>query len=414
MDRHSPQSRSLRADAERTGTRLAETLTALLGSLPRPTQGPQALADRLGITVVTASRLLRSIAEADPLAVIQKVPGAVPLRRMIDAVNEAGGDSLRVQAAREVVDEFEELIRSHAGHRSAFSAMLSDWLPQGRREFEVRRRQAAYKAVSELKGVSCGLDLATIVVHPSELEGFLDILSIQGSLGIDRIRPDAVVQFGTRAAVAHSKSKSPEGEALRNPTNLQGEPAFDGIHSVRLDEFCSKTPAPIVAKRFGDDIQYTLGQTGFGPESSVDLVIAQVTRSAMAHVDLEEVELPPYFFQVPAAPSRAMLFDLLLHRDVFAAGHPKLDVFDTSTRGPARPGREDREVDLMRVSEEIEDLSSRPSRLRFSNYPRYQELLAHSMKALDWDPEAFRAYRLHMAYPLHGTQMCMGIYPQDR
>ena len=82
-------------------------------------------------------------------------------------------------------------------------------------------------------------------------------------------------------------------------------------------------------------------------------------------------------------------------------------------RGTPR-GRAEREVDLMRVSEEIEDLGFRPSRLRFSGYPRYQELLAHSLKTIDWDPEEFRAYRLHMAYPLHGTQMCMGIYPAGR
>ena len=405
----------LREQVEAAGIALAESYSALLGSLPGRPSGPQALADLLGINVVTASRLLRAIDLADPVAVIEQIPGTVPLRRTLAAAIAQGAGKDRVKSAEKAVDAFEKLIRKNAGHRSSLNAMLTDWLPQGRREFETRRRQAAYKAISELKGVSCDLDLATIILHPSAEAGTIDLLSIQGTFGLDRIRPDSVVQFGTlRAPASESQGAlSAELKAEPRPQTLDGDPANDGLHSVRLDQFCSCAPAPIVTHRFGRDIQYLLGQTGFGPDSSVDFVIAEVNRGEIRFADAEAAQdselKPPYFFQMPAAPSKAMLFDLLIHRDLFPDFEPELLVYDTSIRGPARAGAPERDVDLMRTSDAIEVIGYRPSRLRFSGFPRYRELLDYAFDHLSWNADDFRAYRLQMSYPLHGTQACMAL-----
>lgn len=401
----------LREEVEVAGTALAEAYSALLGSIPGRQAGPQALSNLLGITVVTASRLLRAIDQANPIAVIEQIPGAIPLRRTLAAAAEKGAPKERVRKAELAVDGFEELIRKNAGHRSGLNAMLTDWLPQSRREFELRRRQAAFKAISELRGVSCELDLATLVLHPSQEDGLIDLLSIQGSFGLDRIRPDSTVQFGTVRAPGEDQESllAKRGGGQPTPRTLDGQPASDGFHSVRLDEFCSLAPAPLEAQRHGMDIQYTLGHTGFGPESSVDLVMAEVNLGELRHVELDDSKSRPYFFQIPAAPSRAMLFDLLIHRDLYPDSEPELLIYDTSINGPAKAGAPERAIDLMRHSEQLEFLDYRPSRLRFSGFPRYLELLDYSLSKLGWDAESFRAYRLHMTYPLHATQACMAI-----
>lgn len=401
----------LRGQVEEAGNILAESFSALLGTLPGRLSGPQALANQLGITVVTASRLLRAIDQKDPIAVAEQIPGTVPLRKIIASALKNGASKERGKKAGKAVDLFEELIRKNAGHRSSLNAMLTDWLPQSRREFEIRRRQAAFKAISELKGISCELDLATIVLNPSEKEGHLDLLSLQGIFGVDRIRPDSIAQFGTMRTQAKSKQGKLETKNLPSPRTLDDEPAYDGLHSVRLDEFCSSTPAPIETQQFGNDIQYTLGQTGFGPDSSVDLVMAELNRSELKHANPIDPAACPYFFQIPAAPARAMVFDLLIHEDLYQHGEPHMMVYDTSTRGPARAGAPEREVDRVRVTEEIEVLGMRPSNRRFSGFPRYLELLDHALGKLGWNPDAFRAYRVHMNYPLHATQVSMVIRP---
>ena len=389
----------LRAEVEETGAELALTLSAVLGSLPGRPSGPQALADLLGINVVTASRLKRALDRTNPIEVIDGLPGTVPLRRTVEASRKHGVTKQRINAAMRAIDSFEDLIRTHAGHRSNLDAMLLDWLPQGRREFETRRRQSAYKALSELRGVSCDLDLSATIVHPSEEAGHVDLLSIQGSIGIDRIRPDAIVQFGTRRI-------SDTDPDRRKPTNLDGESANDGFHSVRLDEFCT-TPAPIEANRFGEDVQYTLGSTGFGPSSTVDFVIAEVNRAELKVPPLSPIA--PYFYQIVTTPSKEMVFDLLLHEECYPNFQPQLLVYDTSARGPAHARRPDRDVDLLKVSETVEDLGKSPASRRFQAFPRYVELLDHALTKLGWTPEEFRCYRVRISYPLHGTQVCMAL-----
>jgi len=411
-----PAGSDLRRSVELVGNRLAESLTALLGSLPVRPKGPQALGEHLGITTVTASRLLRAIGVTDPVAVVQQIPGVVPLRRIVKATVEQGASAERAKAAGDAITAFEALIRDNAGHRSSLNAMLSDWLPQSRREFEVRRRQAAYKAISELKGVSCELDLATIVLHPSQEEGRVDLLSIQGTFGLDRIRPDSTVHLGTLRRTQHHRPKQPLQNAdgpARGPRTLDGDLAVDGMHSVRLDQFCSASPAPLEARIIEEDVQYTLGATGFGPRSSVDLVIAEVNPGELENeFDLTKRNAP-YFFQIPATSSRMMVFDLLVHEEVYKGCQPQLMVYDTGHRGPAPAGSAQREIDRINVTETLEDLGTEPSRRRFAGFPRYLELLDHAFNKLGWDPSRFRAYRVQMSYPLHGMQVSMSLRPQD-
>ena len=402
--------RDFRQQVDRVGNSLAESFTALLGSLTGRQKGPQALGEYLGITTVTASRLLRAVDLTDPVAVVQQIPGTVPLRRIIEAAAQRGAPEDRRATAERAVAAFEELIREHAGHRSGLSAMLTDWLPQGRREFEIRRRQAAYKAISELKGVSSELDLSTIVLHPSREEGRVDLLSIQGIFGLDRIRPDAVVHLGTMRRTNAHRVKEPLQEsdgAPRGPLTLDGDPSVDGLHSVRLDQFCSASPAPLETRVIGEDVQYTLGQTGFGPRSTVDLVIAEVNPGELLDEDHLRGANPPYFFHIPAAPTRSMVFDVLVHEEVYPGLAGELIVFDTGHRGPASPHQTERDVDRMRVSETLEDLGASPARRRLSGFPGYGELLEHAFDKLGWDPTRFRGFRVQVSYPLHGTQTCI-------
>ncbi|MCB9916667.1 MAG: hypothetical protein H6828_16200 [Planctomycetes bacterium] len=395
----------LRREVREVGTQLAQTFGSLLGSLEGRPRRPRTLADALGITTVTASRLLRAVALADPVAVVLQIPGTVPLRRVLDAAEAAGGAPELVERGREAVARFEQLVRGYAGDRSSLDAMLSDWLPGVRREFEVRRRQAVYKSLSELKGLSSELELATIAVHPSQLEQSFDLLSIMGIFGLDRLRPDTPFHLGTLRDV--SGQRTAKGEPRRGPHTLDGEPALEGYASVRLDEFCHATPAPLRVRQIGEFMQYSLGETGLGPDSSVDLVVA----------DLNVGEVPnhpgalrtPTYYHIPSAPAQELLFDLLLHRDVYPGHDPALLVYDTTVRGPARGQEPTRDLDLMSVSESIEFLGDDPARRRFAGYPRYLELLDHAFGKLGWKPEDFRAYRFHMSYPLCGTQVCMSF-----
>ncbi len=411
-----PGTPDLRAQVEVIGTRLAESFGSLIGSIGCQGKGPRALATTLGITPVTASRLLRSVGERNPFQVVQHIPGTVPLRRTVDAMEAMGAPADMAEATRTVVGQFEALIRENAGHRSSFNAMLLDWLPQGRREFEIRRRQSVYKALCELRGIHCEVDFAVIALHPSKVQGRLDLLSIQGMLGLDRLRPDASIHVGTQrhySTCTPETAESLRGGAPQGPFTLDGEPAVNGLDSARLDEFCQAAPAPLDAKRFGDNVQYTLGPTGSGPSSKVDLVLAEFNPAELGDSIGSTGSRAPYYYHLPAVPTRVTLFDLIVHKDVYLGHSPELFIYDTAVRGPSVVGDPESEIDRQQVFEELEHLGFELPKRRFPGYPRYAELLDHAFGKLGWHAADFQVHRIEMDYPLHATQIAMG-FPLDK
>ena len=406
-----PQAGSdIRRRVERLGTALAERLGVVLSEIPGRGAGPQMLANVLGITVATASRVLKALSQDRAVAVIQLMPGPKPLMQLVASAQERGVSQATADAARETIQSFDELIRTEAGDRSALKAMLSAWLPDERRDFEAARRQSIFKAMCELDGVSCELDLCAMILKPGESGASLDLINVKALLGIDRIRPDAVVKLSTQA-LKHTETPGRPLEPIssRHPETLDGEPTVDGFHSVRLDEYCSARPAPLVAEEFGQHIQYSLGPTGFGPASTVDLVVAEVNRGEIPHRKPEAGWLRPYFFQIPEMAVRTMVFDLMLHEDVYPGCSIELLGFDTNGRGPASVNDETRHLDRRQIHEEIGHLGTGLQRMRLLEFPRYTELLRETMGKLGCDAEEFRTVRVRIPFPLMGTQVTLAL-----
>lgn len=398
-----PPGSELRQRVEALGTSLADRLGVVLDGIPGRPVGPQRLGEALGQTTVTASRLLKALSQTDPIAVVQLLPGPNPLRKIVDAAREIGAPAGDCDAALTSVEAFDRLIRDEAGDRGALKAMLSAWLPEERREFEAQRRQTIFKALTELDGVSCDLGVDALIIHPSEDEGRLDIVNIKCLLGIDRIRPDATVKLGTRRLVSDSDEERP-----RLPLTLDGETATDGLHTVRLDGFCAAPPAPFAAREFGSSVQYSLGPTGFGRGSKVDLVMGELNRAELEQ-DRPTSTHTPYFFAIPEMATRKLVFDVLLHRDVYAGSTPELIAYDTTAMGPARPGDPARDLDRRSFPEPLQALGEGTRRLRILEFARYGALLDHAFETLGWDKDAFRVYRVAVPYPLISSQLTIAF-----
>ncbi|MFT7680245.1 MAG: hypothetical protein ACI8QC_004251, partial [Planctomycetota bacterium] len=400
-----------RPRVERLGSALADNLTLVLSQLPRRPVGPQILASTLSITLASASRLLKALAQTDPVATLQIIPGPNPLRDILSSSLACGADPDAVKLAAATVDEFDSLIRDEAGDRGSLKAMLSAWLPGERGEFEARKRQTIFKAMCELDGVSSELELSSMLLHPGSDPGFIDIVNIKCLLGIDRMRPDAAVTLGTARLVTKLDGDTKTSETLerpRLPTALDGTPALGGLDAVRLDEFCDAPPAPLEAVRFGTHIQYSLGPTGFGPSSKVDLVIVEVNLNEIPVRDADPKH-PPYFCTIPEMATKRLTFDLIVHKDVFPGSDPVLYAYDTAARGPAPACDPKRNLDLRHVSEQLEPLGTGMTRLRLMEFPRYRALIEHVYDRLGCDAGDYRAYRINISHPLTGTQITLAF-----
>lgn len=404
----SPASALLEAKITEVGGQLLRTVrsvvAAAVGSTDAARARPQALARQLGLDKVLTSRVLKAIRGADPIQAAHRMPGPDPLRRFIKAAAKRGAPSDLVSDALAAIDRFEALINGQVGDRSLLDAILSAWVPDARREFELRRKQSAFKAMSQLRGVQARTAIATVILAPNADGRTMDVVWLNGLSGLHRVRPGAVVKISSRRMM-------PAGSTRRTQT-LGGLPfealaQHDAAQALLIPEFCS-TPTPSLSVRtLGETIFYTLGGDAFGARSSADLVFAEVNKAELPRFVPAGSGRRSYFFADVSIPCEVLQFDLLVHEDLYPGQIPELRIYDTSFEGAASPNDPARDMDRMDLLETIESLPASISRIRSADVDRYGDLLQHVLSAARFDPTRLRAFRCRCDYPLYGSQVTM-------
>jgi len=177
------------------------------------------------------------------------------------------------------------------------------------------------------------------------------------------------------------------------------------MDDLRLDEFCDAPPAPMLVHREGDVVHYLLDGDEFGPHSAVDLVYAEVNLNEIPRFVPRDSHRKGYVFAEINTPARRLLFDVLVHDDVYPATAPELVIYDTSFDGVASANDRSRDIDRFDLAETIQTLGKGTSLLRTSAVPKYVDLLQHIFSSMNWNQSAFRTYRCDIEYPIYGSQV---------
>ena len=382
------------------GRELAETVGGVLDRIPGQPHGPQALATALSVDKVLTSRLLKALRSREPVAVVHHLPGPEPLRRVLRAADALGIDPERIRAAAHAVDRFESMIRREVGDRSGLDAVLSAWLPEARREFELRRKQSAFKAMSQLKGVEARVSLGTVLLHPSEDGVHMDVVWLMGHLGMHRLRPGVTVRFAT-------KRMEPDG-AVRHPQSLSGSD-IESIEDAMLREFCDRSVAAVNIERAGDRVHYTLGGEAFGPSSTCDFLIAEVNPAELPRCVPAGSGRRGYVFASVSIPVRLLVFDVIVHESLYTGREPALAIYDTAVEGLASVNDRSRDISRLDQMESIQMLGAGTASLGHAEVPRYPDMVRHVMQRMHWDALQFRAYRVAIDYPVYGSQVTVSF-----
>jgi hypothetical protein len=388
---------------------LARRINRLISAVPGKPHGPVSLARAVGVDKVLASRVLRAAGNKDPVAVLQMMPGPEPLRRLAQAAGKRGVSVELIGDLQQAIDQFDDLIRSEAGDRSALDAILASWLPHARAEFELRRKQAAFRALSQLKGHAADTFLSTVFMYPSSDGVHIDVVWIIGLLGLQRLRPGVAVKFATRRVSGE--------DGPRRPSTLDGV-SVEGFDGLRLDRFCSDPPAQLQVHRVGEVVHYTLAGDSFGPRSATDLVFAEVNVAELPRYVPAERKRKRHVFAEVSTPSKLLVFDAICHPDLVSGTGPSLQIYDTSFEGVADVNDPARDIDRLNLMESIQPLGSGLSSVRVAEVPWYTDLLALVCDKLNWtDRDALRAFRCRIDYPLYGSQVAIAfdtIPPPER
>lgn len=398
----SPGDGTLKTRIADVGRELAAGISTVLDALPFGTHGPAALARTIGVDKILAGRVLNAARKSDPIAVLYAAPGPEPLRRLLRAARKQGVTPGLIASAESAVERFEALIRQDAGDRSALDAMISAWLPEARAEFELRRKQTVFRGMSQLMGVAADKHITTIMFNLSPDGEHLDVMCLFAMLGLQRLRDGCTVKFSSRRLT--------QGEPPRLPRTLDGE-AVEGVQGLLLDEYCAKPAPRINVHHAGDVVHYSLAGNDFGPRSATDLVFAEINRGEMPHVLHDAPQRKRHASADVTTPAKLLVYDLILHEDVFPGAVPNLYVYNTTFDGVADVNDPARDIDRFDLCETIQLLGTGVQKFSNPEMPRYVELLTDVCRRLGWDASRFRGYRCRIEYPIFGSQVTMAFTP---
>lgn len=391
----------LEAEIIAVGSGLVGAIGLLVDEVPGRGSGPVALAQSLNIDKVLASRVLKALRSADAVTSMYFMPGPEPLRALVRAAERRGVGAKVIERAVGAVDRFEWLIQEQVGDRSLLDSVLSAWIPEARREFELRRKQAAFKAMSQLKGVQADTIMATCLLSPSAGEELVDVVWVHGLTGLHRVRPGVAVKITSRRMSREPKARRPLTLDMRE---------IDGSAPPLVEAYCSKPTPPVEVVRVGaegESVFYTLGGDGFGAGSAVDVMFAEVNLSEMKRKLPANSGRGWYFFAEANVPAKELQFDVIAHEALFAGHEPQLRLYDTVLNGVADVFDPKRDLDRLDMLETIRPLGRGLSRVRSASVPGYSEIMREVLERLSLDPMAFRTFRCSVEYPLYGSQVAM-------
>jgi len=385
--------------------RLRDAVDDVIRTIPVPVRKPAEFQRVLKLDRSLSSRLLRAVQLHDPLASLHRMPGPHGIRLLLKAAGKVDGDRGVIARAEEALVALEHLIAAEFGDWKELDAAISGWLPDAREPFDIANRQAAFRAMSNLKGVTADAEVSVTLIHPAGAKAKrVDRAGITGICRMKRLRP------GAPMGLLHGSSIAPPRGMQR--LSLDGQPIDPEHGAPLLREFSSSPPPRFEVQVQGDTVHYVLQGDDVGLGSLVDLLFADVMRARYPkHKGVRpQPATPGALIDIPV---KALIVDVLVHEDVWPGVEPELRMYDTSGRGVANPTDPARDMDRIDVLESIQDLGTKMDRFRTKEVGRYVEMVQFVCDKLGWRRDRFHGFRCRVDYPVYGTQVSMIFEPPE-
>jgi hypothetical protein len=382
--------------ASRVLSRLTNSLQVLVRSLPGLTERPADLSKTLGIHSKLAWQIHKVAHATNPLDEVANIPGNAAFGRFIDAAIRRGASEDSVNNALSAHQSFEELVRHHAGRRSAFDSMVSSLDCAGASEqIDLHYKRLALQGNSHLLGIQARTHFGALIYRRSDRDrGLLDMASISGMFDLRRFRPGASWRISRSWMTDEDGTVRPQRRLEPIDPN-----EHDDYNVGLLRSFCSaELPRLRVTPRQEGFIDIELEGDSIGNQSAMTCVLAHVWREATSafrdqhnqhHINTVEARLPV----------EVLVHDVLFHKDV-GFDHDSCDVSIYADHSSVSPFAIDRDTDKLALRESVIYLGRGAEVLATEHVPRYSELAQYVLDKLQWNDREFHVYRCLVEYPV--------------
>lgn len=387
--------------------RLAAELRAALSPLLQRAQGPSAVARALSIDRATAHRSMalahKRAADLDDLA---EAPGPDAIDQLASALRSRRlTPPPELRALAQAVLQYRAALHDLAGGSKSrllrriaateSTATTSEVAPasvRARREQDLREQ--LFSITSELLGRHTHTRVDLMICRPNPDDPrVMDYAQVRAVIG-HRSRPQAqpiTVELLGRVTAA---------PGAQNPVlTLDGRAVETDFADTIIAPF-STQPLPVAISRgVGDRVRNVVDTTYTAAGKSVDVVVGYQRPRACAQ---------PRFDELPALevgalvrePSRWLVLDTYLHRDMTTGAVPSLETYLWSPT--IQTSLADHWLDRLPTSPLLRVLGRGTRNAASVAWPRLSDLTTFAFEQLGWSAQEYVGYRAEIDYPMWG------------
>ncbi len=356
---------------------------------------PTDLANLWGVESTLAIRLFQAIREPDAVVSLQRLPSPSALRTVISTARRHHASETRVSDAETATDAYEALITRLGGNKANLDTHAARFGQDAREKIERTAKQSIFKGMAHLLGVEARASVLLCFAFPGRDPDLVDELVVHGYHGLRRHRPELPLVLGSREML-----DAEDADVHDYLEQLRGGAVSEDGQITMLREFSSSPPPPIEAIPEGRRILYVLRALPDELPGEDDLFFASLHRGADPRFASPEHPRARYAF-IPHNPSRHMICDVYVHRELWQGSNPELVI--ARTGNPGAPDLLAHQFDRADFIETLRPLGELPTRWSSPAYLRQRELLIHIHKEMGWTPGDFRLYRCSIRYPVPGV-----------
>lgn len=372
------------------GNRLRSQLAEALDAVPPQRRSPTEMSRWLGVHR-SVCHWVRAAAThtGDPALALERLPGIEGLEKLLRALRRRGVEPRRVDGALAGLELYREAIGLAGGSRAKLirdvAMLLHDEQTAGNGDPAVRGRERMFEAAAEVCGARSDGLMVIIVATPGD-GAELRCVAVMGQVNVMRERDHLPLVLSRRRT-------APPG---RSELTIDGDPT-DGFTPGAVIGRFSSLPLPTVTSTARDQTLVQVLDAGGESPNPLTAFVGQrfavmPTRSGGSG------EL--VFSAVPRVPTRRLVIDAYLHKDVRALESPT--GFAQLLGGDGSAGPERRWYDQIGSDLPVHVIDREAC--GNPTYARHAELAEWLIEQSGQAREDLRAWRLEVEFPVWSTR----------
>ncbi len=389
------------AQVERCAHDVRRSLSEVIAHVPDLVyRKPNDLAVRLALDPKLAWNVGRCTESTDLFAAAHFVPGPTGVRTFLRAAKRAGVAPILLKNAQRAFENFNRLVRQHAGSRKHFNLLLAPYMQIDHTRAEIEHRRLLFEGSTYVWGLLARTTFRTIIMHPGCDPCHLDAVTMRGFIDFRRTRPG--VLWRLHSSVSVDREHRVHTEVTGRPL----DPRVDEHDAPLLLDFCTKPIPdfrPVVSPCGAPEFEFS--DDTVGNASRMACVVGEVLPAVEPCYQTDAYDEFSATFNLHT-PAENAVFDVFIHRNLFRDVEPMRAELYSDLFGGGPTVRYE-PSDRLPLHEQVACLGYGVDVAALSEIPRYSEMLRYALEQMSWEARDFELHRLHMRYPPIATTLML-------